>query len=266
MIPLLKGYLVLFYSAQSARRDGRSCEPEKNWRSYSLRSKLPGACLGPVLYEDKMIIRCPDVLRSRTVSAQPQHPFYSSQIEAFGKVFVFVWYSRRYRNGTIWRLVLPDGFIPIAFWLVGILQSQMGTHFKRAETKTQLSCPLIDFVDGTAARKAQIHDGKFHSFHDVSRSGNPEKITGEESVCVSVHQDSVLRERLDEIVLREAAEVYHSEVGAAIGVCRFHFLVETICHFDWILRSSAASLYALRPLALKLAGVYLVNPRLGFVM
>src|SRR5262245_19118787 len=78
----------------------------------------PATDVAPLcLTKNEMIVMLPDVLRPRTVAAQPEHVLDASQIETFRKVVVFSQFLRRDGDGAAGRLVSPDGLSPIAFGL-----------------------------------------------------------------------------------------------------------------------------------------------------
>src|SRR5215510_10243441 len=103
-----------------------------------------------------MIVSLPHMLRPRTVSTQPGLALDASEIESFWKVVILCELLRRDGDRAAWRLVLPQGLSPIAFWLIKVLQSQMRSQLKRAETKTERCCPRVDLGDAGASSEAQI--------------------------------------------------------------------------------------------------------------
>src|SRR3954451_22232428 len=116
-----------------------------------------------------MIVRLPDVRRSGTIAAQPELALDASQIEPFRKLVIVGEWHRRDGDRAGWRLVLPLGLSPIAFGLITILQSEVGTKLERAESQTECPCSRIDLGAGGAIRKGEITDGELDGHHRVSR-------------------------------------------------------------------------------------------------
>src|SRR5215211_3913884 len=103
------------------------------------------------------------MVRTRTISTQPQLALDASHVKAFWKVVVMCERLRGDSDRAAWRLVLANGLAPVAFGLIQILQSEMRAEFKRTETKAERCSACIDIDGGSALREAQIADGEFDS-------------------------------------------------------------------------------------------------------
>ena len=121
---------------------------------------------GILATENEAICGTPNVFRRRIVAPQPEITIQPAQVKALGNVIVACERRRGYRQGSRRRAVLRSWLSQQPFWLILVMQSEIGSEFERAQGQPNACRVFDDLGEYASLAQAEASDGQFYCFHE----------------------------------------------------------------------------------------------------